>query len=120
MLKAEVMKYKLIVTAKKNQNGFTANLRTAEALNFKKGYAVSITNNSNKSLIKAIDNLITKELKKFKHLKKLYVGYWKDNKNHYIDLTKVINNKQEALKEAKKFKQLAIFDFKNLNSIYLK
>ena len=41
------------------------------------------------------------------------VGIWKDQNKIYFDLTEVIKDKDQALKNAKNRDQLAIFNFNN-------
>ena len=48
-----------------------------------------------------------------------YFGAWKDGDNVYFDVSVRHADKQQALKSAREHNQLAIFDVKNLESIYL-
>ena len=50
------------------------------------------------------------------------VGGWKDKKTgiYYADFYRSTDNKQEAMKEAKKFKELAIYDSKQQKEILIK
>ena len=115
-------KNKLIDITIKNKNGYTINLNLKNP-KYKKGYYIAITDNSNKDIKKAIENIIKIKDKKYKNIKKgLFFGGWYDNektKKYYIDLTIYTTIKKTALLLGEIFKQKAIFDIKNLNSIYL-
>jgi predicted RNA-binding protein YlxR (DUF448 family) len=106
----------------KNKDGFTYSIDLKPS-KFKRGYYVSITNNNNNDLNKAIDNLnkiyaenLNKDNRNF-----LFIGGWIDeqDKTFYLDLSLHLNNKQNALFIAKLFKQKAIWDIKNLKEIRL-
>ncbi len=60
-----------------------------------------------------------------KHYKELndagtHVGVWHENGKYYIDVVKVASSKTEALERAKKHGQLAVYDLKGHNIIYVK
>lgn len=106
----------------KNKDGFTYSIDLKPS-KFKRGYYVSITNNNDNDLNKAIDNLnkiyaenLNKDNRNF-----LFIGGWVDeqDKTFYLDLSLHLNNKQNALFIAKLFKQKAIWDIKNLKEIRL-
>jgi predicted transcriptional regulator YdeE len=102
-----------------NQNGFTIDFNL-KPLRVKNGYAIAISNNTEKDINKAIDNiLVLKE--KYNHFKKMFIGGWVDIKTntYFLDLTIYMKNKQDSIIIGQLFNQKAIFDFKNLNSIYL-
>jgi hypothetical protein len=103
--------YNLIIN---NKDGFTSN-KNADILNLNKGFAVSVTNNSEKD----INLLINKAIDISKFFKNFCFGGWYDseNKNYYLDISFILDDKIKAIDTAKTFKQLAIFDFQNLNSI---
>ncbi|HEY5631624.1 MAG TPA: hypothetical protein VIR31_05815 [Nitrososphaeraceae archaeon] len=107
---------KLIALIKNNPNGFTAS-QQGKLLNLKSGYAVSLTNNKHKD----INKLVNRALSICKNYNNYYFGGWFDskNKNYYLDISLIIPDKQTALNLANNFKQLAIFDFKTLNTINL-
>ena len=89
--------------------------------NFTRGYAVALTDNQlEHATIKDIHNL--EALARKLNLKKYYFGYWQNEKTglDYLDLSLVINNKSEAVKIGQIFNQKAIFNFKTLESIYIK
>jgi hypothetical protein len=52
-------------------------------------------------------------------LSKKLVGYWIEKDIIFIDSVEYFENLSEAIETAKKYKQLAIYDIKNSNSIYL-
>jgi hypothetical protein len=49
-----------------------------------------------------------------------FIGLWLDNGIIYIDISRVIQNKEKALKLAKEQNQKAIFDIKNNKVIFVK
>lgn len=48
-----------------------------------------------------------------------FIGFWVDNNFMYIDISMYIEEKNGALKIAKNYNQLAIFEWSTFNSIYL-
>lgn len=48
-----------------------------------------------------------------------FIGLWLDNGIIYIDISRVIQSKENALKLAKEQNQKAIYDLKNKKTIYL-
>ena len=115
-------KNKLIDITIKNKNGYTINLNLKNP-KYKKGYYIAITDNSNKDIKKAIENIIKIKEKKYKNIKKgLFFGGWFDDekiKKYYIDLSIYSKSKNIALLLGKIFNQKAIFNIKTLKSIYL-
>lgn len=98
-----------------NKSGFTANEK-ADLLNLNKGYAVSVTNNKTDD----INELVINALSLSQYFKDGFCfGGWYDeqNKNYYLDISFIIDNKEKAINTAKNFNQLAVFDFSNFNSI---
>lgn len=86
------------------------------------GYAVALPDKETKILESDLD------LSKFTSLLNDYskqladnqnIGLWIDQNIVYFDISEVIADKDQALKIAKERKQLAIFDFNSLESIYL-
>lgn len=90
-------------------------------LNASKGYMVSLygyefTTKNEDEVLKKIN-----EYKKIIENKAgCYVGVWLEDGLYYIDVSILIDNFNEALEVGKKNKQLAIYDLKNNNSIYIK
>ena len=68
----------------------------------------------------AIKKAIEEKQEIIKDNKNLFIGLWLDGGIMYVDISININDKVEALEFAKKNKQLAIYDLKNNDSIYLK
>lgn len=82
------------------------------------GYCVSIQDGA------IIANLSIKKINKYlkkARKKKTLLGIWFNTKNKkfYLDFSQIIQDKKEALKVARENKQLAIFDLKNKQDIYL-
>lgn len=92
-----------------------------------KGYMVSVKDVVKMSLADFVETEECSSVEKcFKLISKspdnLYVGGWLDVKSGvvYIDISKNVNDINEAIKIAKKNNQLAIYDVANDNSIYIK
>lgn len=89
----------------------------------KKGFMVSIQGYEyiTKDITQAIKKgLEYKEIIKDK--KGYYVGFWidtKDNNKIYVDISKNIDKKRDAINTAKKNLQKGIYDIKNQKTIYL-
>lgn len=68
-------------------------------------------------ILKTLNQIKQDKLKGFEG-----VGGWKDKKTgiYYADFYKTTDNKQEAIKEAKKLKELAIYDNKQQKEIKVK
>ena len=90
----------------KSENGFMVSV---------KGQEVKI----NKNDIKGIKKEIEKKRDFIKDKKGLYVGLWLDGDIMYVDVSIHIIDYMEALEVARNNDQLAIFDLKNKDSIYL-
>ena len=87
---------------------------------YKKGYSVSVCD-LYKINIKHKNKIKNNIIKAIKNEKKFYnIGCWIDNNLFYIDYSINIRNKQTALKIAKKYNQLSIYDHAKNNCIYLK
>ena len=65
-------------------------------------------------------DIIKEYQKKIENKKGAYIGVWLDEGIYYIDISKHFIDKAEALEFGKYNKQLAIYDLKNNDSIYLK
>lgn len=86
-----------------------------------KGFAVSITNNTPSESIEEIKASILSliELSDTMNIK-AYIGSWIDQENKtFIDLTLNVQDKTQAEKIGKTFKQQAIFNFDSLEVINL-
>lgn len=90
-------------------------------LNKQDGYMVALAGYEK---IINIDDLSIQTIKEYNQLainNGGYIGFWIDKNTNllYLDISLYINNKYRALATARKNKQLAIFDLKNKDSIYL-
>lgn len=108
----------------KEYKGITLDINTMKNTTIKNGYSVSLAGYETKE--KNIDKtmeVLKDYIKAVKDLKKnnLFVGVWYDEKTqyYYIDISMIINKRREAERIAKENKQLAIYDLKNNDSIYL-
>lgn len=99
-------------TLDSNYNDFKSN----------KGYMVSIKGQEvkvNKNDIEEIKKEIEKKRKFIQDKEGLYIGLWLDNDIMYVDVSIHIMDYLEALEIARNNDQLAIFDLKKKDSIYL-
>jgi len=91
----------------------------------KSGFAVSLTDNKIIDWFKWSDEEIKKEAEKIKNLASLlnidkaFLGWWSDEEVGYLDLTLVIENKEDAIRLGKLFNQKAIYDFRTGEVIYI-
>jgi len=73
-----------------------------------------------KHIIKLLDYLeYAKKLVDDDIYKNLVIGFWKNEKNIFIDLSINVKAEADALILAKRNKQIAIYDIKNKTEIYL-
>jgi len=102
-----------------DNGGVTLNA-SKQTINKNNGYMVSIygmeyqTKDIN-DVLKKIDEYI--EL--IKDVNGVYVGVWDDNGIYYVDLSKHIIRRRDAEIYGRNNKQLAIYDLKNNDSVYL-
>ena len=90
--------------------------------NSKDGFMVSLDSYEAKvdiDNIEAIKKEIETKKEIAKKIKGAYIGLWLDKGLVYIDISKHIIDYNRALEVARNNKQLAIYDLKNDNSIYL-
>lgn len=88
-----------------------------------KGYMISLEGQEKKIFkgnIEEIKKEIEEKRKFIENKEGLYIGLWLEDNYMYIDISIHIEDKTEALETAKKNKQLAIYDLKNNDSLYLK
>lgn len=112
----EVLKNEII-----KNGGFTIDSEYKK-INKKNGFMVSILGMEKTFSINNI-NEIEKTIKEYqnyiKNKKNMYIGAWLDNDIIYIDISKHVEKKQNAINLGIKNKQLAIYDIKNNKSIEL-
>lgn len=108
----------------KENKGITLDINTMKNTTKKSGFSVSLAGYETKE--KSIDKtmeIVKEYIKAVKDLKKnnLFVGVWYDEKTsyYYIDISIIINKRREAERIAKENKQLAIYNLKDNESIYL-
>lgn len=98
----------------------TKELKKAE---LKRGYMVSLEGTETQTKgddYQAIIKAIEEKQAIIKDKNNMCIGLWLDNNIMYIDISINIIDKVEALEFAKYNKQLAIYDLKNNDSIYIK
>lgn len=89
----------------------------------KKGFMVSLEGTETQTKgddYQAIIKAIEEKQAIIKDKNNMYIGLWLDSNIMYIDISINIIDKVEALEFGKYNKQLAIYDLKNNDSIYLK
>lgn len=106
------------------RGGATLDPSTLEPVTFKNGYQVS-----KKDLVVISTDILTSEAFKdiirtvqlevvLKHdLDNDFIGLWVDNGYLYIDISTRFNHKEYAMKQARAYKQKAIFDWANFESV---
>lgn len=105
------------------KNGGATLDKKLENANNNSGYMVSIYGQETKLDIQNVEEIkkaILQKQKIVKNYNNLFIGLWIDKNDIYIDISINIIDKTEALEFGKKNKQLAIYDSKNNDSIYLK
>ena len=103
------------------KNGVLTLNKNLEVLTKKDGYIASYQNTEKTFTFNELDQLKNEILKRAKNIKKdELIGLRVDNNIIYIDTSIILDNKAECLEFAKDNKQLAIFDFKENKSLYLK
>ena len=105
------------------KNGGATLDKKLENANNNRGYMVSIYGQETKLDIQNVEEIkkaILQKQKIVKNYNNLFIGLWIDENDIYIDISINIIDKTEALEFGKKNKQLAIYDLKNNDSLYLK
>lgn len=87
---------------------------------FKNGYMVSKDGFAKITTLKRLNRRLIRTYTMHALLIGAYVGFWIDNGLLYIDLSMNILDKQRAIYEGLINNQIAIYDCKNKQSIYLK
>lgn len=102
-----------------SQGGFTYNpVRFKDRDAPKEGFALSISpENEKRILLSERRDIIKEQIKQYvrDHRAEIkqsgnFLGGWIENGRLYLDISKVMRNKDEAMKAARAAKQLAIFD----------
>jgi hypothetical protein len=115
-----------------NGDGYNYNAE-GKKVEFNSGYMVSVEGKEYKGasqkiakieaeqhIIKLLDYLeYVKKLVDDDIYKNLVIGFWKNEKNIFIDLSLNVRTEADALLLAKRNKQIAIYDIKNKKEIYL-
>lgn len=110
---------KTIIEEIKENNGGTYN-KDLKSINAKSGYMVSLQGYEVKCRTdEEIKKAITKNMEIVKGLDSAYLGAWIDEGITYIDISILVENKEDALELGKINNQLAIYDIQNNESIYL-
>lgn len=109
---------KIIEEIKKN-NGGTYN-KEYKTINAKKGFVVSLQGYERKSRTEEeTEKAIKENMEIIKGLDSAYLGAWIDEGITYIDISVLVENKDDAMELGKINNQLAIYDIENNESIYL-
>lgn len=98
-------------------------LKELKKAELKRGYMVSLEGTETQTKgddYQAIIKAIEEKQAIIKDKNNMYIGLWLDSNIMYIDISINIIDKVEALEFGKYNKQLAIYDLKNNDSIYLK
>ena len=105
-----------------NNGGATLEVESLSIANLNDGYMVSIY--GSESQFESIEELIKgikqkrKDLKEAK-IKGYFIGIWYYNGRYYLDTSRNIKDKRDAIKFGESQKQIAIFDLKNNKDIKL-
>ena len=102
---------KILKIANQNPNGFTV---TKELKKVITGYVVATLETQNSFGIEGLKKVIA-----FAFKNDTCIGGWKEEDLFYFDASKVFTDKEEAIKEGLKNKQIAIYDLDNNEVIYL-
>lgn len=108
----------------KENKGITLDINTMKNTTKKSGFSVSLAGYETKEKdINKTMKVVKEYIKAVKKINKksLFVGVWYDEKTsyYYIDISIIVSKRREAERIAKENKQLAIYDLKNNDSIYL-
>ena len=110
---------KTIIEEIKKNNGGTYN-KNLKSINASKGFMVSLQGYEVKCKTdEEIEQAITKNMEIVRGLDNAYLGAWIDDNITYIDISVLVENKEDALEMGKINNQLAIYDIQNNESIYL-
>lgn len=110
---------KKIIEEIKENNGGTYN-KEYKTINAKQGYMVSLQGYEKKCKTEQeIEKAIMENMEIIKGLDNAYLGAWIDEGITYIDISVLVDNKEDAMQLGKVNNQLAIYDIQNNESIYL-
>lgn len=110
---------KKIIEEIKENNGGTYN-KELKSINVKSGYMVSLQGYEVKSRTdEETEKAIKKNMEIIRGLDNAFLGAWIDEGITYIDISVLVENKEDAMQLGKINNQLAIYDIQNNESIYL-
>lgn len=110
---------KTIIREIKENNGGTYN-KEYKTIDAKQGFMVSLQGYEKKCKTEQeIEKAITENMEIVRGLDNAYLGAWIDEGITYIDISILVENKEDALELGKINNQLAIYDIENNESIYL-
>lgn len=110
---------KNIIKEIKENNGGTYN-KDLKSINAKSGYMVSLQGYEKKCKSEQeIEKAINENMEIVRGLDNAYLGAWIDEGIIYIDISVLVENKEDAMELGKINNQLAIYDIENNESIYL-
>lgn len=114
------MKSNYILNYINNNGGITLDKESKKA-RLTDGFMVSLYGTEYKTKNKKeVLEKVNEYVENIQDKKGLFVGVWLEDGSYYIDYSINIIDRVEALEIAKKNKQLAIYDLKNNDSLYLK
>ena len=96
---------------------------TANGLGFallKRGYMVSLQGSETQTTLEKLDKRTIEKYQKIASERNAFIGLWLDNGILYVDISINVMQSASALNIAKLNNQLAIYDLKNSQSIYLR
>ena len=110
---------KTIIREIKENNGGTYN-KEYKTINAKKGFMVSLQGYERKCKTEQeTEKAIKENMEIVRGLDSAYLGAWSDEGITYIDISVLVENKEDAMQLGKINNQLAIYDIQNNESIYL-
>ena len=110
---------KTIIREIKENNGGTYN-KDLKSINAKSGYMVSLQGYEKKCKTEQeTERAIMENMEIIRGLDGAYLGAWIDEGITYIDISILVENKEDAMQLGKINNQLAIYDIQNNESIYL-
>lgn len=110
---------KTIIREIKENNGGTYN-KDLKSINAKRGYMVSLQGYERKCKTdEETEKAIMKNIEIIRGLDNAFLGAWIDEGITYIDISVLVENKDDAMELGKINNQLAIYNIENNESIYL-